>query len=198
MNTKDPAEAARHKLKELRSEGTLTNLLLSGDFTAGKDGQPELWGRWQDEQESHGSLSHDPAVGAARPGSACLSGIAHGCFVQGVKVGPGQRYLLCAKVRQSGSGAAWLTARWQTAEGKWTAEDRDVRFSAPARDDPSSWREAVGSVTVPEGTGRLVVLAGVSGQQNPNDRVWFDDVLVVPLVQTPLSTGQEGSGKARP
>lgn len=106
LNTKDPAEAARHKLKELRSEGTLTNLLLSGDFTAGKDGQPESWGHWQDEKESHGSFSHDPGVGAAKPGSACMSGIEHGGFVQTMKVEPGRRYLLCAKVRQSGSGAA--------------------------------------------------------------------------------------------
>jgi hypothetical protein len=193
LNAKDPAEAARRKLKELRSQGGLTNLLVNGDFAAGKDGQPESWSRWQDEKESHGSFSHDPAVGVAGPGSACLSAIEHGCFVQGVKADPGRRYLLCAKVRQSGAGAAWLTARWQTAEGKWTAEDRDMRFSAPARDDLASWREVVGIVVVPEGAGQLVVLAGASGQQNPNDRVWFDDVLVAPVVQTPLPTGHAGS-----
>ncbi len=184
LNAKDSAEAARYRLKEMRSEGTLTNLLLNGDFTAGKDGQPESWGRWQDEKESHGSFSHDPGVGAAKPGSACLNAIEHGCFVQGVKVEPGRRYLLCAKVRQSGSGAGWLTARWQTPEGKWTAEDRDMRFDpAPVAADPSSWRDVIGIATVPEGAEQLVVLAGVSGQQNQHDRVWFDDVLVAPLAR---------------
>ncbi len=186
LSAKDPAEAARHKLKEMRSAGTLTNLLLNGDFTAAKDGQPESWGHWQDEKQSHGLFSHDPALGAARPGSGCLSGIEHGCFVQAVKIGPGRRYLLSAKIRQSGAGAAWLMARWQTAEGKWTAEDRDVRLApAPGAADPSSWREVTGLVSVPAGVGQLVVLAGASGQQTQDDRVWFDDVLVAPV--TPSS-----------
>jgi len=182
LNAKDPAVAARRKLKELRSQGALTNLLVNGDFEAAKEGQPESWSHWQDEKDSRGSFSQDPVVGAARPGSACLSGVEHGCFVQAVTAEPGQRFILSAKVRQSGAGAAWLTARWQTREGRWTAEDRDRHFSAPAPSDALSWREVVGNVTVPEGAGRLVVLAGVNGQQNRNDRVWFDDLLVVSLV----------------
>jgi hypothetical protein len=186
LSAKDPAEAARSKLKQMRSESTMTNLLLNGDFTAGKDGQAESWGHWQDEKQSHGSLGHDPALGATKPGSGCLSGIEQGCFVQAVKVGPGQRYLLSAKLRKSGAGAAWLMARWQTAEGKWTAEDRDVRLGpAPGAVDPSSWREVTGIVTVPAGAGHLVVLAGVSGQQNHDDRAWFDDVVVVPVTSSP-------------
>jgi len=77
-------------------------------------------------------------------------------------------------------------ARWQTAEGKWTAEDRDVRLTpAPGAADPSSWREVTGLASVPAGAGQLVVLAGASGQQNQDDRVWFDDVLVAPV--TPSS-----------
>jgi hypothetical protein len=182
LNAKDPMEAAQRKLKELRSQGGLTNLLVNGDFEASRDGQPESWSHWQDEKESHGLFSHDPVVGAARPGSACLSGVEHGCFVQAVTAEPGQRYILCAKVRQSGAGAAWLTARWQTREGRWTAEDQDRHFSAPAPNGTSAWGEVVSNVTVPEGAGRLVVLAGVSGQQNQNDRAWFDDVLAVRLV----------------
>ena len=106
--------------------------------------------------------------------------------MQAVKAGPGRRYLLSAKVRQSGAGAVWLMARWQTAEGKWTAEDRDVRLTpAPGAADPSSWREVTGLASVPAGAGQLVVLAGASGQQNQDDRVWFDDVLVAPV--TPSS-----------
>jgi hypothetical protein len=182
LNAKDPASAGRRKLEELRSEGGLTNLLLNGDFTAGKDGHPESWDPWQDEKDSHGSFTFDPLVGAAKAGSACLSGVAQGCFVQAVKVEPGRRYLLSAKVRQKGAGAAWLTARWQASEGKWTAEDQDMRFSVPAGNDPSSWREVAGVVTVPEGAARLVVLAGVGGQRDRDDRVWFDDVVVAPII----------------
>jgi hypothetical protein len=186
LNAKDPASAAQRKLQELRTQGGLTNLLLNGDFAAAKDGQPETWSRWQDEKDSHGSFSHDPEVGAGHPGSACLSGVQQGCFVQGVKAEPGRRYLLAAKVRQSGAGAPWLAARWQTGEGKWTAEDADAHFSPLGPPAGASWREFAGLVTVPEGAGRLVVLAGASGQRTSEDRIWFDDVLVVPLAQSTL------------
>jgi hypothetical protein len=181
LNAKDPEEAARRKLKEFQARGHLTNLLVNGDFEVAKDGQPASWSHWQDEKDSHGSFGHDSEVGAAGRGSARLSGVENGCFVQAIKVQPGQRFILCAKVRQSGGGTAFLTARWQTPEGKWTAEDRDKRFSPLGRNEPTCWREVVGDVSVPEGAGRLVVLAGATGQQNENDRIWFDDVLVVPL-----------------
>ena len=76
-------------------------------------------------------------------------------------------------------------ARWQTAEGKWTAEDRDVRLGpAAGAVDPLSWREVTGIVSVPTGAGQLVVLAGVSGQRNHDDRVWFDDVVVAPVTSS--------------
>jgi hypothetical protein len=155
--------------------------LANGDFASAKNGQPESWNHWQDEKESHGSFSCDQAVGAASPGSARLSGVEHGCFLQALRVQPGQRYLVSAKVRQSGTGAAWLTARWQTPEEKWTAEDKDKRVSAPTQKDSSSWQEVVGIVTVTAGAGRLMLLLGASGQQNADDRVWFDDVLAVRL-----------------
>ena len=48
--------------------------------------------------------------------------------------------------------------------------DRDVPFSVPVGVDPSLWREIVGSVAMPEGTGRLVVVAEVSRQHNRTDR----------------------------
>jgi hypothetical protein len=181
LNAKDPSEAALLRLKQIRSQGTFTNLLLNGVFATVKNGQPESWSHWQDEKESHGSFSHDSAVGATAAGSACLAGVEHGCFVQSVKVVPGQHYIIAGRTRWVGGGSAWLTVRWQTAEGKWVAEDRDRHFPAAAANDTSAWVEITGSVIVPEDAGRLVVLAGASGQQNGNDRVWFDDLLVVPL-----------------
>jgi hypothetical protein len=48
-----------------------------------------------------------------------------------------------------------------------------MRFAAPVAVDPSSWRQVVGMASVPEGGGRLVVLAGVSGQQNRDNHVPF-------------------------
>ena len=42
------------------------------------------------------------------------------------------------------------------------------------------------------GAGRLVVLAGASGQQKLNVRAWFGDVLVVPLTQATAPAKDEG------
>ncbi len=178
LNAKDPADAARRVLERGRSQGTLTNLILNGDFAAAKNGQPVAWSNWQEEKQSHGEFGYDSEAGASGRGSACLTGVEHGCFVQAVSVQPGHRYLVCSKVRQTGSGTAWLTARWQTVEGKWIAEDRDARFAVQRSKDTSSWLELVGMVTVPEGAGKLVVLLGANGQRTETDRIWFDDVLV--------------------
>ncbi len=179
LSAKDPAEAARRMLNQMRAQGSLTNLLLNGDFTRDRNGQPEAWSQWQDEKHSHGVFRHDPDVGAASPGAACVSGVEQGCFLQSIKAESGQRYILCGKIRQRGAGKAWLTVRWQTPEGRWTAEERDRHFFAPDR--LGVWNEVVGAATVPKGAGRLVILAGVSDQHNADDRVWFDDVVVAPF-----------------
>ncbi len=178
LSAKDPVAGARGRLAALRSRGGTTNLLANGDFSAVQNGKPVGWGNWQDEKESHGKFSGDESIGAGGNGSACLSGVQHGCWVQGVNAPPGRRFLVTAKVRQSGSGSPSLTVRWQTAEGKWTAESRDVRF-APAAGEASAWREIIGSVKVPEGAGRLVVLLGAGGQNKPEDRIWYDDAAVI-------------------
>jgi predicted dinucleotide-binding enzyme len=41
-----------------------------------------------------------------------------------------------------------------------------------------SWQQFVGTVTVPQLAGEMVVLLGGWGQVKPNDAIWFDDVEV--------------------
>jgi len=178
-SAKNPLEAARRKLADLRARGPLPNRLENGDFTVARGQQPESWERWQHETESSGQFNRDPEVGASGAGSGRLTGMQHGCFLQSVPAEPGQRFLLSAKVRRVGSGSPWITVRWQTRDGKWTEESRDVKFYAPTSADAAAWQEIVGRVTVPEGAGRLAVLAGVNGQRNPHDQVWFDDLVLV-------------------
>lgn len=179
LSAKDPAAGTQRRLNAMRARGHLTNLLDNATFAVYRNDLPESWSIWQDEKTSHGQFRDDPTVGAASTASACLSGVDHGCFVQAVKATPDRRYLVSAKVRQSGQGVVWLAVRWQTGEGRWTAEDRDVRFAPLDRKDPGEWQDIVGSVRVPEGAGRLVVLLGVNGQRTPADRVWYDDAWLV-------------------
>ncbi len=176
---KDPAEWARRKLASLLQRGQLTNLAVNGDFAAARNGQPESWVPWQEKGVSQGQLSQDPEVGAAGKGSACLSGVQNGCFRQEIKASPGQRFIICARVRQSGAGGGWVMARWKTWLGMWTALDHDVKFAAPAEVDASGWSQISGTATVPLGAGRLVILLGAAGQRRHSDQVWFDGVAVV-------------------
>jgi hypothetical protein len=130
-----------------------------------------------------GHFRLDPEVGATSKGSACVCGASKGCFLEGIKVEPGQRFLVRVKVRQNGEGRPWLTVRWQTGNGKWTAEERDMSFVTAVEGDPMSWNEIVGAVTVPPGAGRLMLLLQVTGQQHAADQIWFDDALVTPLIE---------------
>ncbi len=86
----------------------------------------------------------------------------------------GERYAVRAACKVHGNGNAWLRVRWQTAEGRWTAETQDQLFYCEA--SPDNWRELFGVVEVPEGVGRLLILLGVGGQSTAEDVVWFDDV----------------------
>ena len=72
-----------------------------------------------------------------------------------------------------GHGNAWLRVRWQTGDGRWTAETQDKIFFGEM--PPDKWRELFGVVEVPADVGRLVILLGVGGQSTPQDVIWYDD-----------------------
>ena len=184
---RDPEAWARWKMAQLAKAGTLRNLLANGDFTeargkgeakADAKPQPAGWSAWQDEK-SKGVFALDTDVGAAAKGAARLSGMANGCFVQGIPAAPGRRFAVEAMRRLEGRGDTRLTVRWQTADEKWTAEVKDahLRGQAPA----GQWGNVFGVVQVPEGAGRLVVLLLAEGQSEAADAAWFDDVAVYAL-----------------
>jgi hypothetical protein len=131
------------------------------------------WSAWQ-RDDSKGTFTWDRQGGAAGKGAARASRIADGCFLQSYKVAPGERYAVRATCKVHGAGNAWLRVRWQTAEGRWTAETQDQLCYCEA--SPDNWRELFGVVEVPEGVGRLLVLLGVGGQSTAEDVIWFDDV----------------------
>jgi len=182
---RDPVGYARTEIAALKKTGKAANLARNGDFAAEtvtfdgreekwqKDGRPAGWSAWQ-EATSHGKFTWDRDTGHAGKGSARSTGVAGGCLLQSHDVKPGQRYAAGAMRRLQGKGDAWMRIRWQTSDGRWTAEDRDRLFFCDG--PPQDWGEMFGVVEVPEGVGKLVVLLCTSGQASAADAAWFDDV----------------------
>ncbi len=183
---RDPLDFARLEMARLKQAGKFANLARNGDFSLPvaksiegdeqkwhKGGPPAGWGTWQKE-DSHGTFLWDQAVGAAGKGAAKANGVAGGCFIQSYKAAPGGCYAVRAACKVHGNGNACLRVRWQTAEGRWTAEVQDQLFYAAIA--PDSWQPLFGVVEVPEGAGRLLILLGVDGQSTAEDAAWFDDV----------------------
>ena len=175
---RDPIAAATARVEELRGKGSLTDLVKNGDFQKGPSdaaagGPPAGWETWQSDR-SHGRFEWDAKTG---DGSAVLRGITDGCFIQSYPAQPSEKYFVVGKARRRGAAEPHIRVRWQTAGGKWTAEARDVLLycSASSTDD---WAGIAGVVTVPDGAGKLVVLLGVSGQGEPAEAAWFDDVRI--------------------
>jgi hypothetical protein len=195
---RNPLDFARTEMARLEQAGKLTNLARNGDFSSStartmdgaeqqwRDGRPPAgWTAWQ-RSDSKGSFAWDRETGAKSKGAACASRVADGCFLQSCKVAAGECYAVRTACKLHGSGTAWLRVRWQTAEGRWTAEGQDRLFYAEATQH--SWQELFGVVEVPERAARLVVLLSVSGQDTSEDTVWFDDVELYRLSELVKST----------
>ena len=184
---RDPVEFARAKMVAAKP----ANLARNGDFGSDKasaiDGKevkwrensaPAGWSTWQ-TKDSHGQFTWDREMGAAGKGSACATGVTDGCFIQSCVAKPGERYAVLAGRKLQGRGDARIRVRWQTEQGKWTAEEQDRMFVA--KGPRGEWCEIFGVVTVPEAAGRLVVLLGVGGQSSADDVAWFDGVQIMRL-----------------
>jgi hypothetical protein len=183
---RDPIAYARTQIAELSKAGKLVNLARNGDFGSDKaeseegapedwkkDGAPAGWHVWQDK-DSKGRFTWDRENGAAGKGSAQAANVNNGCFIQSSKVKPGEGYVIQAVRRLQGKGDARIRVRWQTEDGKWTAEALDRIFGSDGPRD--QWSEIIGVVQVPEDAGKLAILLGVAGQTSPDDVAWYDDV----------------------
>jgi len=175
---RDPIAAAAAQVERLREKASLVDLVKNGDFQKGPSdtgagGPPAEWATWQADR-SHGRFEWDGRTG---DGSAVMKGVADGCFIQSHNAQPGEKYYVAGKARTQGAAEPHIRIRWQTAEGKWTAEARDAvlyRSASPADD----WSGMAGVVTVPNGAGKLIVLLGVSGQGERTEAAWFDEVRI--------------------
>ena len=181
---RDPLGVARKAVGSKKLE----NMARNSDFTdqqaksydgalvAWKEGRPPAgWNTWQ-EAKSKGSFVWDREIGSNAKGAARAIGVEGGCFLQSIKSEAGASYVVTAKARRQGRGTVHIRVRWQTAEGKWIAEDLDTMIFPDK--STSDWQPMLGLATAPEGVGRLVVLLGIGGQKNDSDVAWFDDVCV--------------------
>jgi hypothetical protein len=111
-------------------------------------------------------------------GAARIAGVtSFGSFVQSVDAKPGEHYVVQVWNRQQGHGAVWVTVCWQTADGKWINQSSNVSMhNQQNTSDKDGWRKIQGDVTVPEGSGKIVITLSATSQASPQDVVWYDDV----------------------
>lgn len=189
-----PDTVIGRELEKMQQNGTLNNLFQNGNFSALKPnaakpnnvpadwksaGSPAHWSTWQ-PKVGKGTFTQDPAVSHTpdQSGSARIAGAIEGCFIQAITVKPGETYIIQARYRNQGRGVAFARVRWMTPDGKWTNLASDVMLMGQLESRENAWKKAQGKITVPEGSGKMLVMLYVKHQQSPQDIAWFDDVEV--------------------
>lgn len=170
---RNPEMFAKKQIELCLANPSRQNLLKNGDFSQ-KNAHGDLpaeWGFWQHEKNSFGKARWDGSVG---DGSATFEKVMNGCYIQSISVQPGERYLLHAKFKTTGSATAKVTASWQTADGKWTRWDASQTFVSS--DVSEEWNDIYGVITVPDGAEKMVILPSVGQQYTEKDECWYDVV----------------------
>jgi hypothetical protein len=191
-----PQRLAAMTFAQLDKPGAPANLIQNGDFpisvAAGKaPAAPTTpvdwktpagianWNTWQ-TANSRGIFQFDKTTNHSaekNSGSAQITGVENGCFIQYLPVKPGETYAVRAWFKQKGASPGWIRVRWQTSENKWTSEQQDVLLMPTPSQNTDGWQELSGLVTVPASAGRIVLLLSVANQTK-EDSVWFDDAQV--------------------
>ena len=177
---RDPVRAAQDEIANLRSAGALTNLARNADFAqpaSQKVGAlPAEFSAWQDEKAPSGKFAWDAGVGN---GAGRAARVKSGCLIQSHPAKPGETYAVQADCLPRGASNPTLVIRWQTAENRWTHEQDDRTFVF--KPSGGEWWNGFGTVTVPPGAGKLVILMSVTGQVADTDVCWFDNLALYRL-----------------
>lgn len=188
----NPEGLVQRKLDAAQANGPLVNLLQNGNFAKpatgaatsdkatqdwGNEGDLTHWSNWQSDK-SRGIFGLDDKVtrGDDGSGAARLSGIGEGCLIQTLKVKPGEVYAFRTWTRLQGEGVNWVRVRWMTEDSKWTNLASDIQLFPVKSADGSPWSKIEGTITVPEGSGQLLILLNAKYQNGEEDVAWYDDV----------------------
>ncbi|MGQ9731947.1 MAG: DUF4838 domain-containing protein, partial [Candidatus Zipacnadales bacterium] len=143
------------------------------------EGAPKGWATWSRTPETR----FEVAGGAGREGAAAtISGADSAIFLQSVPVEPGERYLCTCWTKgdpPKTSGGARLSLRLRTPDGSWHPR-HDLEPTVDPVAGVEEWQPLVLIITIPEGTGSLVVMLG-AGNQGEGMRALFDDVTLYRL-----------------
>jgi hypothetical protein len=162
------------------------NLLTNGDFKIGPTeaarpgasadwgtaGAPAHWSYWQGEF-STGRFDWDEAPSAAR-----ASNVREGVFLQSVPCQQGEKFLVTARAKVMGIGAASLAVSWKQDSKTWlVGRPRTLVFQSTWTDKSGyEWYETL--VTAPAGAGLLICELCVSGQPSVQDSILWKDACV--------------------
>jgi len=130
---------------------------------------PGGWWGWQDDKVRQGIFGTDTQKGRKDNFSLCAVGVAQGSFGTSCKAAPGNEFIVEAYAQGDKPS---LTIAWKrSGTWDWSLPRTQLRFSKAGSD---GWRQALGTVEVPEGADELVVMLNV--RQAEGERTWFDDV----------------------
>jgi hypothetical protein len=106
----------------------------------------------------------------------------YGSAGQTVPVKAGQAYIVAAKVKQTGPGAAGLLINWR-GDNKWVAQGDVMEFAPADLPDTSGWRQIAGLIVVPSEADKLVFLCFARGQEDDISEAVFKDPVLLRAAQ---------------
>ena len=137
---------------------------------------PPGWSVWR-ETEGAGRLFRDREVFRSGAQAVGLRGGKCMCYITKVPVTPGRRYVGWAYARTDTVEPPRRTTfeiRWNDAEGRWHAGDRQATAVAT---EAGQWARLPAAATAPDGAAAAVLLLVV--YDNAEDQTaWFDDVFL--------------------
>ena len=165
------ASPATEEAAKLVAEKNLPNLVKNGSFEkVGKDGKAADWAFWKSEQ-SKGKVTLEKDAGVGSKAAVFTSGTSS--LYTWAKVKPGERIYVKVKCRKFGSGTASLTIRFHNAQRKWLPFTVRKKISF-VKD--GEWGSAEIVIKAPENAANVLPLLSVSGLDDPDSRIVFDEM----------------------
>ena len=165
------ASPATEEAAKLVTEKNLPNLVKNGSFEkVGKDGRAVNWTFWKSDK-SNGKVEFEKNAGVKDTGAVFTAGSSS--LFTSVKVNPGEKVYVRIKTCKSGEGTASLSLRFQNEERQWLPFTVSKKIAFPK---DGEWTTAEIVVKAPAKAARAIPMIGVSGLDNLDSRIVFDEI----------------------